>query len=65
MTQCLHLIAADGKYGNHRYLGSLKDKPCGAVARLRRDRVRLRRWDRLHARNDGFTGWELFEFGRG
>jgi hypothetical protein len=39
MQQALHLIAADGKYGNHRFLGPLRDEPCGAVVRMRRDRV--------------------------
>ncbi len=39
MIQFLHLIAADGAYGNHRFLGPLKKEPCGIVARLRRDRV--------------------------
>jgi hypothetical protein len=39
MMQFLHLIAADGAYGNHRFLGPLKNEPCGIVARLRRDRV--------------------------
>jgi hypothetical protein len=35
----LYLIVADGKYGNHRFLGPLKDEPCGKLVRLRRDRV--------------------------
>ena len=39
MMQSLHLIVADGAYGNHRFLGPLKNEPCGVVARLRRDRV--------------------------
>jgi len=39
MAQWLHLIVADGKYGNHRFLGPLKDEPCGVLVRLRRDRV--------------------------
>jgi hypothetical protein len=39
MMQYLHLIAADGAYGNHRFLGPLKHEPCGIVAHLRRDRV--------------------------
>jgi len=29
MAQPLYLIAGDGKYGNHRFPGPLKDKPCG------------------------------------
>jgi hypothetical protein len=37
------VIAADGSYGNHRFLGPLKGQPCRVVARLRRDRVLYRR----------------------
>jgi hypothetical protein len=36
---CLHVIVADGKYGNHHFLGPLKDEPCAIIVRLRRDRV--------------------------
>jgi hypothetical protein len=39
MLQRLHLIVGDAKYGNHRFLGSLKDEPCGTLVRMRRDRV--------------------------
>jgi len=39
MTQGLYLIVGDGTYGNHCFLGPLKDEPCGALVRLRRDRV--------------------------
>jgi len=39
MKQEFHLIAADGKYGNHCFLGPLKNELCGLVVRLRRDRV--------------------------
>jgi hypothetical protein len=39
MLGALHLIIADAKYGNHRFLGSLRDEPCGALVRMRRDRV--------------------------
>jgi len=38
MAQWLYLVVGDGKYGNHRFLGPLKDEPCGALVRLRRDR---------------------------
>ena len=35
-----HLImAADGKYGNHVFLGGLREVACAVVARLRQDRV--------------------------
>jgi len=105
MHQVLHIIAADGKYGNHRFLRSLKDEPCGKIVRLRCDRVlydvpgpysgkgrprvhgdrfafkehetwsnaaataelederwgkvRLRRWDTLHAREDAATSFSV------
>ena len=39
MKKALHLIVGDGKYGNHHFLGALKDELCGALVRLRRDRV--------------------------
>lgn len=39
MNRWLYLIVGDGKYGNHRFLGPLKDEPCGALVRLRCDRV--------------------------
>jgi len=39
MKQDLHLIVADAKYGNHRFLGPLKEEPCGVLVRMRRDRV--------------------------
>lgn len=39
----LLLIAADGGYGNHHFLGAVRDLPgCVVVARLRRDRVLYR-----------------------
>ncbi|RPI47094.1 MAG: hypothetical protein EHM56_14980 [Chloroflexi bacterium] len=38
-VETFHLIAADGKYGNHSFLGALKDEPCGVLARMRCDRV--------------------------
>jgi len=39
MKQWFHLIAADGRYGNHRFFGPLKELPCGKIARMRCDRV--------------------------
>jgi hypothetical protein len=39
MLKVLHLIIADAKYGNHRFLGPLREEPCGALVRMRRDRV--------------------------
>jgi hypothetical protein len=35
----LRVIVADGGYGNHLFLKGLKELPCAAVVRLRRDRV--------------------------
>lgn len=35
----LRVIVADGSYGNHLFLKGLKELPCAAVVRLRRDRV--------------------------
>jgi hypothetical protein len=101
MLDAFHLIVADGKYGNHSFLGPLKEEPCGVLVRMRCDRVlytapgkysgcgrprvhgerfafkepqtwgepqemvelkdekwgkvRLRRWDNLHARQDAST----------
>jgi hypothetical protein len=101
MLQVFHLVVADGKYGNHSFLGPLKEERCGVLARMRCDRVlhrapgeysghgrprihgdrfafkepetwsepqetveledkkwgkvRLRRWDHLHARQDAST----------
>jgi hypothetical protein len=100
-SRALDIIVADAKYGNHRFLGPLKEEPCGKVVRMRCDRVlygvpgpysgkgrprihgdrfafkepeswgdaaeteelqderwgkiRLRRWDGLHAREDATT----------
>jgi hypothetical protein len=105
MSQWLYLIVGHGKYGNHRFLGPLKDEPCGALVRLRCDRVlygdpgpyggmgrprvhgdrfafkepetwgdpdadvttederwgrvRLRRWDKKHARQDAGTPFSV------
>jgi hypothetical protein len=105
MKQDLHLIVADAKYGNHRFLGALKEEPCGTLVRLSRNRVlngepgpysgrgrprvhgdrfafkepetwgepdammelederwgkvRLRRWDHLHARQDASTPFSV------
>jgi hypothetical protein len=39
LTQRLHVIVADGRYGNHRFFGPLRDRACGLLARMRCDRV--------------------------
>ena len=105
MLEDLYLIIADAKYGNHRFLAPLRDEPCGALVRMRRDRVlygapgvysgrgrpcvhgdrfafkepetwgepdtmaelqhprwgkvRLRRWDEQHARQDADTSFSI------
>ena len=35
----LDVLVADGRYGNHRFLGGLKDTSCAVLARLRCDRI--------------------------
>jgi len=37
--QAFCLVVADGKYGNHSFLGPLKEESCGVLARMRCDRV--------------------------
>lgn len=49
MLKELHLIIADAKYGNHRFLGSLREEPCGALVRMRRNRV-------LYGTPDAYSG---------
>lgn len=39
LRKTLHMVVADGKYGNHHFLGALRGQPCGVLVRLRRDRV--------------------------
>lgn len=38
-TPGLLIVAADGKYGNHVFLGGVRNTACAVVARLRQDRV--------------------------
>lgn len=35
----LDVVVADGHYGNHHFIGPLRQEPCALLARLRRDRV--------------------------
>jgi hypothetical protein len=42
LSQSLDIIVADGRYGTQRFLGPLRDQPCGVLVRLRRDRVLYR-----------------------
>ena len=39
LAQQLHVIVADGRYGNHRFFGPLRDSGCALLTRLRCDRV--------------------------
>ena len=39
LQKVLDIVAADGKYGNAKFLRPLKDQRCGIVVRLRQDRV--------------------------
>jgi hypothetical protein len=39
VQEVLDIVAADGKYGNARFLRPLQDQNCGIVVRLRQDRV--------------------------
>jgi hypothetical protein len=39
MLEAVYLVVGDGKYGNHHFLGPLKEERCAALVRLRRDRV--------------------------
>jgi len=38
-SQAVDLVAGDAKYGNHRFLGPLKEERCGKLVRMRCDRV--------------------------
>lgn len=38
----MDVIVADGHYGNHQFLGPLRQEPCALLVRLRRDRVLYR-----------------------
>ena len=42
LQDVLDIVAADGKYGNARFLRHLQGQNCGLVVRLRRDRVLYR-----------------------
>lgn len=39
LEETLHVITADGRYGNHRFFGPLRHLPCGLLAKMRCDRV--------------------------
>ena len=42
LQEVLDIVAADGKYGNARFLRPLQDQRCGIVVRLRQDRILYR-----------------------
>jgi hypothetical protein len=56
------VIAADGSYGNHEFLGPLKGEPCIVVARLRRDRVLYREPGEYRGRGRPRKHGERFAF---
>jgi hypothetical protein len=49
-TGVVDVIVADGAYGNHRFLGPLKDQLCTVIVRLRCDRV-------LYGPPSPYQGW--------
>jgi hypothetical protein len=49
----LDIVAADGKYGNARFLRALQGQNCGIVVRLRRDRVLYRSPEQPKVRKRG------------
>lgn len=67
----LDIVAADGKYGNAKFLRPLKGTHCGIVVRLRRDRVlcwapeqpqkRKRGRPRIHGKRFAFKKPEAWE----
>lgn len=46
----LDVVVGDGSFGNHLFLGQIKQLPCAAVVRLRCDRV-------LYAEPGPYSGW--------
>jgi len=52
-SEVLDIVAADGKYGNARFLRPLQGGHCGLVVRLRRDRVLYRTPEQPQRRKRG------------
>jgi len=52
----LDIVAADGKYGNARFLRPLQDQNCGIVVRLRKDRILYRVAEQSLKRRRGRPG---------
>ena len=53
LEDVLDIVAADGKYGNAKFLRPLQDQNCGIVVRLRRDRVLYRAPEQPEKRKRG------------
>jgi hypothetical protein len=56
LQNVLDIVAADGKYGNAKFLRPLQGQNCGIVVRLRRDRVLYRAPEQLQKRKRGRPG---------
>ena len=52
-SEVLDIVAADGKYGNAKFLRPLQGQACGLVVRLRRDRVLYRALEPPEKRKPG------------
>ena len=53
LQEGMDIVAADGKYGNARFLRPLQDQNCGIVVRLRQDRVLYRAPEQPRKRQRG------------
>ena len=53
LPNVLDIVAADGKYGNAKFLRPLQDQNCALVVRLRQDRVLYRAPQQVKKRNRG------------
>jgi len=53
LKEVLDIVAADGKYGNARFLRPLQNQNCGLVVRLRQDRVLYQTPERPRKRKRG------------
>ena len=71
LESVLDIVAADGKYGNAKFLRPLQDQGCGIVVRLRQDRIlyrvpqqprkRKRGRPRVHGKRFAFKKSETWE----
>jgi hypothetical protein len=72
LQNVLDIVAADGKYGNAKFLGPLQGQHCGIVVRMRRDRVlyqgpaqpkkRERGRPRVHGKRFAFKEPETWDY---